>query len=345
MKLMIKTAAAAILILILAGCGAGVTAPPPTLAPTLQATPSQVPSVTPQPSVTPLPGRLVLIAPAQGGAQNAALEKYLAAQAEKAGLLLDQRDALQPADLGPAVRVVVALAQPDNLADLQAAAPQAQFLVVSAGGLEPGAQLSVVRVQPEQLAFAAGFTAAMLSDDWRAAGLIANDSPALQEAFRGGEGYFCGDCAPGWPQKVKFPLLSAIPASSDGAAWAAAAQDLFENGKVEVFYLSADAFKQEVFTALAGKAQINTLVKVFGGGAPPAALKGQWAATLSVDPLEAIQKALPEMLAGRSAGALDAPIQLLNLDTGLLSAGRLDLIKKVIADLASGKISPAPVAP
>ena len=129
------------------------------------ATPSQVPSATPLPSVTPLPGRLVLLAPALGGAQNAALEKFLAAQAEKAGLLLDKRAALQPADLGPAVRVVVALAQPDNLADLQAAAPQAQFLVVSAGALEPGAQLSVVRVQPEQLAFAAGFTAAMLSDD------------------------------------------------------------------------------------------------------------------------------------------------------------------------------------
>jgi hypothetical protein len=62
-----------------------------------------------------------------------------------------------------------------------------------------------------------------------------------------------------------------------------------------------------------------------------------------MDPLEAVQQALPEMLAGRSAGALEAPIQLLNIDPALLSAGRQDLIKKVLADLASGQINPASV--
>lgn len=341
MKLIIKAAAAVILCLILASCRAGESTPLPTLVPAVAPTSSPVPSATLVPTVTPLPGRLVLLSPPDAG--NPALEQLLAGEAQKVGLVLDKREVLQPTDLGAEVRLVVALSQPVNLADLLAAAPQAQFAVVSAGGLEPGAQLTVIRVQPELLAFAAGFTAAMLSDDWRTAGLIANDAPLLQEAFRNGERYFCGDCAPGWPQNVKFPLVSDIPASSDGAAWAAVAQDLFDNGKVEVFYLSAEAYREEVFAVLAGKAQINTSVKVIGGGAPPDVLKGQWAATVAMDPFEPVQKALPEMLAGRSAGVLDAPIQLLDPDMALLSSGRLDLIKKMIVDLSSGQINPASV--
>jgi basic membrane lipoprotein Med (substrate-binding protein (PBP1-ABC) superfamily) len=343
MNWMMKAAAAAVLCLVLAGCnGAGEQSPTPTLAAATQtAAPTVQPSATPVPTATALPGRLVLLSPP--GAQNMALEKVLLAEAQKAGLILDKREALQPSDLDVSTRVVVALSQPANLAELQAAAPQAQFLVVSADALEPNDHLSVVRTQPEQLAFAAGFTAAMLSDDWRTAGLIANDTPQVQEAFRNGARYFCGDCVPGWPQKVKYPLVSDVPAAGDGAAWAAAAQEAFDNGKVEVFYLSADAFKEDVYAALAGKAQVNTSVKWMGSGAPPDALKGQWAATVVADPLEAIKTALPGLLAGKSAGSLAAPIQLLNLDPGLLSSGRLELIKQVIADLTSGQINPASV--
>ena len=342
MNWIFKAAAAAILCLMLASCsGVGEQSPTPTLAATQTAVPTVQPSATPVPTATALPGRLVLLTPP--GAQNVALEKLLLAEAQKAGLILDKREALQASDLDVSARVVVALSQPPNLAELQAAAPQAQFLVVSPDALEPNDHLSVLRTQPEQLAFAAGFTAAMLSADWRTAGLIANDTPQVQEAFRNGARYFCGDCVPGWPQKVKYPLVSDVPAAGDGAAWAAAAQEAFDNGKAEVFYLSADAFKEEVYAALAGKTQINTSVKWIGSGAPPDALKGQWAATVVADPLEAIKTALPELLAGKSAGSLAAPIQLLNLDTGLLSSGRQDLIKQVIADLTSGQINPASV--
>ena len=168
MNWMMKAAAAAVLCLILAGCsGAGEQSPTPTLAATQTAVPTVQPSATPIPTATALPGRLVLLSPP--GAQNVALEKVLLAEAQKAGLILDKREALQASDLDVSARVVVALSQPPNLAELQAAAPQAQFLVVSPDALEPNDHLSVLRTQPEQLAFAAGFTAAMLSADWRTA--------------------------------------------------------------------------------------------------------------------------------------------------------------------------------
>ena len=342
MKFRILTCIAFICAVGLAGCGAGSQTPgaPISASPSAAAPlPSDTPPPTPTP--TPPPGRLVLVAP-QGSA-DPLLGTFLSDEAQKAGLVFDQREALQPSDLGPDARIVLLLVQPANLTDLLAAAPQAQFSVVAPESLEPGPNLTVIRASAVQQAFAAGFTAALLSDDWRAGGLISADAPQLQQAFKNGAGYFCGDCAPGWPQQVKFPLLSAVGSSGDGAAWAASAQEMFENGKAEIFYLANEASRDEVYAVLAGKIQVAREVKVIGAGAPPAALKGQWAATLGLDSLEAIKKALPEMLAGRSAGTLDAPVLLSQVDPDLLSPGRLDLIKKVLVDLASGQINPLSV--
>jgi len=340
-----KAAAAALLGLSLAGCQVGTVTPAPMVTPAAQATQTVQPAEPTAPAhtvtPTPPPGRLVLFSPP--GAQNPALEKYVSGEAARAGLGLDVRAALAAQDLSGDVRVVIALTQPANLEELLTAAPQAQFAVVSAAGLEPGERLSVIRAQPEQLAFAAGFTAVLLVDDWRAAGLIANDAPNLQDAFRNGAGYFCGDCAPGWPQNTRFPLFSDVSAAADGAAWAGAADQLFDSGKAVVFYISPEAAREEVYAALAGKAQIDGSLKLIGSGAPPDSLQGQWAASVSIDPLPALQSALPELLAGKSAGALDAPVQLLNVNPNLLSAGRLDLIKEMLADLASGQINPLSV--
>ena len=330
------------LLVMLTGC---VTAPQaPTGQPSSTPSPTAVaasPTPTLPPTPTPLPGRLLLIAPS--GNANAEVESFLTAEAQKAGLDFERRETLQTADLSQDVHIVVLLVQPADLGNLVAAGPQIQFVVISAGNLGPGANLTILHASPEQQAFVAGFTAALLSADWRAGGLISSDQPQIQQAFKNGASFYCGDCAPGWPQKVTFPLLSSVGDAGDGPAWAASAQDQFDNGKAEVFYLSDPAAKDEVYAALAGKVQVARPVKVFGSMAPPAALKGQWAATITINPLEALKKALPEMLAGRSAAEINVPPQLIQVDPALLSPGRQDLINKVIADLVSGLINPASV--
>ena len=326
----------------LSGCGAVPSgpAPQPTTALTVSFTPTAEPSPTAVPSATPMPGRLIFSA-TEGSFP--AVEQLLQGEAQKAGLVFDRRGDLLPADLGPDARLVVILGQPGNLSDLQASAANAQFVVLSAGGLDPSDHLTVIHADPLQKAFIAGYTAALLSNDWRAAGLIAADQPDLQTAFHNGAGYWCGDCAPGWPQKVKFPLLSAVPAAGDGPAWAASVQDLFDNGKAEVFFLSAEASKDEVYEALAGKAQNGLPVKVLGSGAAPDSLKGQWAGTVTFDLSAAFKKIMPEVIAGRSAGKIEAPLLLINMDPAVLSPGRLGQIQTVLADVASGQISPVSV--
>jgi hypothetical protein len=304
----------------------------PTLAPSAAA-PLESPTPTLAPSATPLPGRLIAV-----GALDEPARDWLAAQAAQAGLGFDQRDQLAAADLPSETRVVVWYNPPGDLAALAGSAPQVQFAAVTSAPLEPGVNLTVIRSSPDRQAFAAGFLSVLLSTDWRSAGLIPSDQPTAATAFQNGGRYFCGDCAPGWPLGETYPKVSAAAASADGAGWAAEVNVLFDSGKAEVFYLSDPAYKPEVYAALQGRDQSGRTVVVFGSLPPPDELKAQWAATIGVDSLPALQRALPEMLVGKSAGALDAAIQLSSINPGLLSAGRQALFDQMLADLEKGGI-------
>ena len=329
-----------LLSILLAACSASLTPPTP------QATLAPEASFTPEPTHTPTPppGKAVLLAPdGTDPALLARVQALLQEQAAPVGLMSETVTALEPATLTAEVKLVVALARPANLNDLIAAAPQAQFMVLSSDALEPSTNLTVIRLQAEHQAFVAGYLATLISNDWRSGGLIPAETPALLDAFANGGRYFCGVCAPGWPLGATFPLANGAAAPADGAAWAALAADFFDNGKVESFYLSAQASRPEVYGYLAGRAQFETPVMVVGALPPPPELRAQWAATVSLDPFEALSQALPEVLAGKSAGSLSVPVSLSDVNPDLLSPGRLEMVKTIMAELAAGRIEPLTV--
>jgi hypothetical protein len=212
--------------------------------------------------------------------------------------------------------------------------------VVSSEALEPSANLTVIRLQAEYQAFVAGYVATLISNDWRSGGLIPAETPSLQDAFSNGGRYFCGVCAPGWPSGATFPLASGAQAPADGGAWAVQAADFFDNGKVESFYLSAEASRPEVFAYLAGRVQLNTTVRVVGALPPADELRAQWAATVGLDPFEALSQALPEALAGKSAGSIGVPVSLSDVSPDLLSPGRLEMVETLLYEIAAGRINP-----
>ncbi len=331
-----------LIVLLLAACNTPPISATPTETPTPAVSPTPAPSDTP----TPPPGRAILLS---AGSANADVltqaEALLGEQAAQAGLSSETRESLQPADLQPEVKLVVALAPPANLSELIAAAPQTQFIVISAAPLDAGDNLTVIRLQAEQQAFVAGLVTTLISDDWRAAGMIPADAPALQNAFVNGGAYFCGTCSPGWPLGVTFPLVNGAAAPGDGAAWAASAVDFFDNGKVESFYLSAAATRPEVISYLAGRSQFETAVKIVGELPPPDELRGQWAATVDLNPLEALAQALPTALQGKGSGSLLVPVSLSHVNPDILSPGRLDLVSTILDELAKGIISPMTVPP
>lgn len=319
--------------LVLVACNA---TPAPT-APRASVTPSApAASATPAPTETPTPppGRLVLA----GASISEEIRAAAQSQAQPAGLTVDERAALQPGDLDAGVRAVVLLDPPADLAALQAAAPQAQFVLVSAGGVESSERLSVVRADPARLYFMGGLVTTLLSDDWRAGGLIPADPPAPANAFQNGGRYFCGDCLPGWPLGATFPVVETRPGGTTGADWAAAAASLFDNGKVDSFFVAPEALTPEVVAYLAGRVQFQTEVRVVGLGAPAPELKGQWAASLRPDVAGALAAVLPRALAGQSAGAVDVPVTLTDVNEAVFTAGKVELARKVLADLNAGVI-------
>lgn len=338
-----KTLLPVILIIALAAC-TGPTASPVTPTASSEATPAaQVSSPTPttEPSPTPQPGRMLLAAPT--GMDVQAYQTVLSNAAAQAGLALETRGELQPGDLAPDVKVVVLPAAPANLNDLLAAAPQAQFVVVSDADLNPSANLSVIRRKVEYQAFLGGFISVLLSTDWRAAGLLPNDGPLgekLSEAYRNGGSYFCGVCAPGWPLYVNYPQVGALPAASDGPTWQATAAGLFDAQKVEVYFLSAEAAKPEMINYLRGLQQFGVDVLVVGVNPPPDELTAQWAATVSFDAAAVLEQILPDVLAGTGGVQVEAPLAVEHVKEDNLGEGRMRLVDELLEEIAAGRIHP-----
>jgi hypothetical protein len=303
--------------------------------------PALLPSATSEPSATPQPGRVIFLSPAGSSAQaaQAALDELSAA----AGLTLETQSELQPGGLDSTVRVVVALAPPANLNDLVAAAPQTQFVVMSPADLSQAGNLTVIRWRPENQAFLGGFLAVLLSKDWRSGGLLPGDGPlgaSLQEAFVNGGRYFCGVCAPGWPLGLTYPQVTALPAASDGPSWQSAAAVMFDNAAVEAYYLSDEAYRQEVFDYLQGKDQFGNTVLVAGTQPPPDALRGQWAATIRFDIPGTLRQVWPDLLAGKGGAVVEAPLALSDVNPENLGQGRQRLVNDLIEELRTGSLYP-----
>lgn len=312
-------------VLLLAACNPSPVASP---TPAASATPAVPPTATPVPSPTPLPGELVVI-----GEVPAATLTWLEGEAEMAGLLVSQRAADAAASLPEQARVVLWFAPAGELAALAAQHPQTQFAAVGAAGLEPAANLTVIRGDALQLSFAAGYLAVMLSPDWRVGGLFPAGQEAQKDAFINGGGYYCGDCRPGWPLTERYPR------AGDPAELAV----FLDQAMVEVIYLAEGTATPETLAALKDRTVAGRTVILFGAGGVPAELQGQWAATIGLDLQPALEAALPELLAGRNAGALQAAITLSNVNPGLLSEGRQELWGKVLADMETGLIQPQSV--
>jgi hypothetical protein len=313
---------------------------------TAAATAAQVeqPSPTPEPSPTAEAGKvwLVSVAPDPAGVQS-----LLQGLSQQAGLQFETRADLQPADLSTGARVVIFLTPPANLNDLLAAAPQAQFVVVSPTDLNPAANLSVIRQRIENQAFLGGFISVLLSNDWRAGGLLPADGPLgglLQDAFINGGHYFCGVCSTGWPL-ISYPVVTSLPSASDGPAWQTAGAGLFDTQKVEVYYISPEAARAEVLDDLAGKVQFETTVTLVGGQTPPETIRSQWAATVTFDLAGPLQQIWPDVLAGKGGAALEAPLKLEDVNPDLLGAGRQRLANELMDEIAAGRVSPYSVAP
>jgi len=330
--------------LLLAGLFGAGCVPAPAATKTLTATSLDTPlMLSPVPSATitplPLPGKVILVA---NPTVDPALQSLLAELAGQAGLGLEVKPSLSGEQIPPEWKIVVIQSPPADLGQLAGAAPATQFVALSAEKLDFTANLSIIILHPDQEAFLAGYVSAMVTPDWRLVALMPNDTPGIQvftDAFKNGSAYFCGACYSALSPIVSFPLVASLPAGSDLSAWQSAIDGLRKN-IIYALYISPEINNPDLLHDQAAKKTI-----LIGGQTPPAENRPRWAATIRSDTASALRQLWPDLLAGKGAKAVDAPILVTDIQESFLGLGKQQLVENVRKNLASGQIYPLTTPP
>lgn len=306
--------------------------PVPTSTPTL--------TPTPLPTSTPLPPVAVLLAPPQANpSQVESLQTFLAEAVSEAGYRFQVRptlaaDTIQVED----IEWVIALRPNPDLGALAAAAPETRFLAVGFSDLDPGANLSVIGADDTQMdhqGFIAGYTAALITPDWRVGVITTANTEGGQiarQAFVTGAKYFCGLCITTYPPFAEYPLYLQLDQGTSTTDWQAASNVLINRG-VKTIYVVPGAGDEALLQHLA-----QSDVNILGGTPPPDGLADSWVATLGFSPLEAFDQFWPEFVAGVDGQSVDVPLAITNVNPDLLSPGRQRLVEEILTQVQAGAV-------
>jgi len=329
-----------ITVILISACNLGRPAEP-TAIPT--ATAASAPTAVPTPS-TPL---AVLIVPTEmDKTLSDAYQTTVYHLAQGSSLRFQVRNAFTKSDLDPSLKIVIALPPDPGIAALAAAAPTVQFLAINIPGITARNNVSTLATNSrvDIPAFVAGYTAAMISDDYRAGMIMPKDDPTAQVAagaFANGMAYYCGLCtsfrlySDQSGAGLSFPQFVQIPASDAPTRLGGWVNFLVSSQKVDAVYIYPDpkVGGQQLYDALGQTgAQIISLTV-------PKPKPAGWVMAIRPDEVKAIQSAWPTLLAGQGGQAVPSPLGLAEIDPSFLSPGRERLVQQVLDDLQSGRLS------
>ena len=317
---------------LLSACSLGKT-PEPTAAPTGTATPA--PTVPPTAS-SPL---AVLLMPAD--MDKAASDAYQTAVynlTQESGMRFQVRNSMTPQEIDPGLKIVVALPPDPGLAALAAAAPQVQFLAINIPGVAAGNNISALATnsRADIPAFVAGYTAAMVSEDYHIGMLLPKGNAAAQAAaaaFANGMSYYCGLCQPFYYVSYPFPQFQDIPAEEPKSHYPAYADVLIVQHRVDTVYLYPDITARELTDYL------STTGTNMIGSAVPNPRPGTWIMTIQPDEVKAIRTAWADLTAGKGGQDVQSPLGLADLDPTVVTPGKQRLVQQVLDDLQAGRLT------
>jgi len=323
-----------VIAVILSACGAGEPAATSTPIPTN----TQI--VPPTLTATPVVPLAILVIPANLDADTSNLyQQTVYDLAQASGFRFQVRNTLTPVDLEPGLKVVIALPPDFGIAALAAAAPQVQFLAINIPDITPGGNVSVLgnNSQSDISAFLAGYTAALITDDYRIGMMIPKDNAdALRalNAYASGMTFYCGICRPFYYLNWTFPQYIEIPADEDEANYDAYADILMLQYKVRTIYLHPDIATSDLAT------YIGTTGASMIGTTTPEQRPAGWVMTIQPDVIKAIQNAWPSLINGQGGVTVQSPLGLGDIDPSLLSLGKQRLVEQTLSDLQAGFIGP-----
>ena len=326
---------------LLSACGSGAEAGTPTPEPTQTSKPTPVLSPTP---VVPL---AILIVPSNMDKTTSDLyQKTVYDLTQQSGMHFQVRNALSPKDLLPGVKVVIALPPDPGIAALAAAAPHTEFLAIDIPGIKAGGNVSVLapNTSVDVPAFLAGYTAAMITNDYQIGMILPKDNPDAQKAlaaFKNGMIFYCGLCRPFLLQgfcitntlTYCYPQAVEIPSSEDPSRYGGYANALINTYSVNTIYIYPDVEVKSLTDYLA-----TTGVNLIGLTTPNPA-PGGWVMTIRADEIKAIQNAWPDLVAGKGGENIPAPLGIWDVNSSNLSAGKQRLVQQTLDGLTAGTIA------
>ena len=328
---------AVLIIAILSACGGSATEiVGPTAVPTH--TPPPTATIVPTPS-TPL---AILVIPADMDKTASDLyQKTVYDLAGQSSFRFQVRNALTPADLSdPTLKVVIALPPDPGIASLAPTAPGVQFLAVNIPNLVAGGNVSVLApdAQVDLPAFLAGYTAAMVTEEYHIGMLIPQGNADAQRAFNAftnGMKFYCGLCRTFYLTQIGYPTYVEIPADEDPKNYGGYANLLINDRDVDTLYIYPSLINDDFL------AYVGTTGALLFGTSMPETRPGGWVMTIAPDTVKAIQTAWPNLIAGQGGINVQSPLGLADVDPDLLTPGKLRLVQETLDGLLAGRISTA----
>ena len=315
-------------------------------------TPAPIPTDTAVPTVeltaTPVVRLAILVVPTSLDAGDSNLyQKTVYDLAQSAGMRFQVRNSLTPADFEPGLKIVIVLPPDPGLAALAAAAPDVQFLAINIPDVVAGGNISVVggNSQTNIAGFLAGYTAALITDDYRIGMIMPKDNEEAKSqysAFVDGMTFYCGTCRPVYYPAFCiaenltrcYPQNVEIPATEDQRNYGPYADYLIAERKVQTVFVHPSVAITDFLTYVG-----TTGVSLIGMSTPDPTPAG-WVMTIQPDVIKAIQNAWASLVAGQGGQTIESPLGLSDVDPTLLSPGKQRLVEEKLQDLQSGYISP-----
>lgn len=309
--------------------------------------PSETPVIPPTLTATSTVPLAILILPADLDPEASNLyQKTVYDLAQASGMRFQVRNSMTPEELNePGLQVVIAVPPDPGIAALAAAAPQVQFLAINIPGIAAGGNVSALgdTTQSDFPAFLAGYTAAMITDEYHIGMILPKDDPDAQRAaaaFRNGMIYYCGLC-----RVIYFPAFCLvenlqscypqyidIPSDEDPARYGPYADYLILQRDVETIFVHPGVAEPDLLTYIGttGVSLIGTFL--------PEERPGGWVMTIQPDVIKAIQNAWPQLIAGQGGLAVQSPLGLSDIDPTLLPPGKQRLVQETLDALQNGLI-------
>jgi hypothetical protein len=250
-------------------------------------------------------------------------------------MLFQAQPVLKTAELPPdlAYLIVLTSVSSADVTAIRSHAPDVRIITLAADVLSPQPNVTLLQVPDDaevQQAFLAGYTAALITDDYRVATMTSSSNEqaaARVDAFRNGAEYYCGLCRPERPPFEDYPLsLPYDPASGS-------ASSTLSGTGVQTVFVPATLSDAQTLTDL-----VNSGLTLLGTIPPPAELRQSWAASFQPSPVTAIEAAWSSITGTSPPGSVTMPITVRDVNPDLLSPGRLRLVVRTQIDLGLGLI-------